>query len=122
MDRAPELPLEELLAHAVWVRRLATALIADPGAADDLVQETWVAALRRPLAAGSSPRPWLARVMTNLASNRRRAESRRAERELAAARPEALPGPEEVARELEIQRVLVEALAGLDEPVRGTIV
>src|SRR5205814_10341316 len=48
---------EELLAHAGWVRALARELVRDASTADDLVQETWLAALRHPPRAGSSMRP-----------------------------------------------------------------
>src|SRR5262245_64613195 len=74
---------EELLEHAPWLRRLAATLVAGDAAADDLVQETWLAALRHPPSAGAAGelRPWLARVARNLASNFRRGEARRAERD-----------------------------------------
>ncbi len=73
--------IEELLDHAGWLRRLAASLVADPAHADDLVQETWVAALRHPPLSGPSPRPWLSRVVHNMARNARREESRREDRE-----------------------------------------
>ena len=38
---------EDLRAHAAWLRRLAGALVAESAAADDLVQETWLAALEQ---------------------------------------------------------------------------
>jgi len=37
--------VEALLAHAGWIRSLARQLASDPNRADDLVQQTWVAAL-----------------------------------------------------------------------------
>jgi hypothetical protein len=40
-----------LLIHAGWVRNLAQRLVADSSIADDVVQQTWLAALtRRPSA------------------------------------------------------------------------
>lgn len=39
--------IDELLAHADWVNALARRLAADAGRADDLAQDTWVAALRK---------------------------------------------------------------------------
>src|SRR5262245_4080883 len=105
MERRIE--IEELLGHAGWLRRLATSLVRDPGAADDLVQDTWIAALRRPPAA--EPRAWLARVARNLAHNARRAGARRAtHEELARAEP-ANPTPADVLQEAEAQRLLAEA-------------
>ena len=121
-EATPPTTIEELLAQADWVRGLASALLGESGDADDLVQDTWLAAIRHPPAAGRPARPWLARVMSNLARNRWRGESRRVRRESEAAKPEAQPGGDEVAQELETHRALVEALAGIDEPQRRTIV
>jgi RNA polymerase sigma-70 factor (ECF subfamily) len=114
--------LDELLAHAGWLRALAAALIADPTEADDLVQDTWLAAARHPPRSDRAARPWLTRVITNLAHNRRREAARRMDRERQSARSEALPSADDVEREIAMQRVLVEALGELDEPERSTIV
>jgi RNA polymerase sigma factor (sigma-70 family) len=122
MKDDPRITLEDLLAHSGWARGLAVALLGGQGEADDLVQDTWIAALSHPPAAFGSPRPWLARVMRNLAHNRWRKEARRSRRELEAARPEASPGSDELAHELEMHRALAEALAQLDEPLRRTVV
>src|SRR5689334_12787809 len=73
---------DELLAHGRELRRLARALVGD-AAADDVVQDTWVASLSRPPRDERPIAPWLARVAKNLAINRRREEERRARRELA---------------------------------------
>src|SRR5688500_16823602 len=72
--------IEELLQQAPWLRRLAAKLVAGD-AADDLVQETWLAALMHPPGRGGPVRPWLARVAHNLAQNLRRGERRRSEHE-----------------------------------------
>ena len=61
---SPEISLsnESLLEHATWVRKLAFELVRDPGTADDLAQETWLAFLRarpdteRPLLGSGGPR------------------------------------------------------------------
>lgn len=57
---------EELLEHAAWIRRLARRLVQGEARADDLVQETWLAALRA-APRGGPLRPWLARVARNFA-------------------------------------------------------
>jgi DNA-directed RNA polymerase specialized sigma24 family protein len=54
---------EDLLLHAGWLRRFAVALVKDLDAAEDLAQETLVAAWQRP--AENTGRPWLARVARN---------------------------------------------------------
>jgi DNA-directed RNA polymerase specialized sigma24 family protein len=46
MDAAsPKATIEELLAHAEWLRALASKLIREDEA-EDALQETWIAALR----------------------------------------------------------------------------
>jgi RNA polymerase sigma-70 factor (ECF subfamily) len=122
MERAPSYSIDELLAHAGWLRALASALIADPAEADDLVQDTWLAAVRHPPSADRPPRPWLARVITNLARNRRRSSEHRVERERRAPRPEAFIDSGDIDRELAMQRALVEALGELDDFSRTTLV
>jgi len=122
MENTPRVTIDDLLAHAGWARKLARALIADPDEADDLVQETWIAAIQHPPASSAPARPWLARVMRNLAHNRWRRSMRRSRRELEAARPEAQPAGDDVAHELEMHAALVDALSGLDESLSRTVV
>src|SRR6185503_8317505 len=61
--------LEGLLDEAGWLRTLAASLASDAAQAEDLVQDTWLAALRREPRPGEA-RPWLGRVVRNLARNR----------------------------------------------------
>ena len=56
---------EELLAQADWLGALARRLVTDPSGADDVVQETWVSALRNPPERERALRPWLAKVARN---------------------------------------------------------
>jgi RNA polymerase sigma-70 factor (ECF subfamily) len=113
---------EDLLAHAAWVRRLARALVGDVHAADDVVQDTWLAALRNPPAADRPVRPWLARVVANVARNRRRGERRRADHESAPRPGTDVPSPREIAAEIEMQRLLLDAIETLAEAQRSTLV
>src|SRR5262245_36132241 len=99
-----------LLAEAGWVRRLALRLVRDHAAAEDVVQETWIAALRAPAPGGGHLRPWLARVAIHFARKSRRGAARRAGREQLAARPERLPSASEALERLEAQRLLVDAI------------
>ncbi len=112
---------ELLLEHAVWLRRLARELVRDPGAADDLVQDTWLAALRARPDLGRPLRPWLARVMRNGATQRQRAAAGRSARESRVARPEAVPCARELVERAELQQVLVGAVLSLPEPYRKTL-
>jgi len=114
--------IAELLDDAGWLRSLAASLIGDGTQADDLVQDTWLAALRRPPRSAAEPRPWLARVARNLARNTRRDRSRRAAREELAHEERALPGPDTLAQEAEAQRLLADAVTRLAEPLRDAIV
>jgi len=111
-----------LLAEASWVDRLARGLVRDDAAARDLVQETWLAALRAPPVADGRLRPWLARVLLNFARQRKRGDLRRASREAIAAKPERVPPVSEAAERVEAQRALAEALAALEEPLKSTVV
>jgi RNA polymerase sigma-70 factor (ECF subfamily) len=115
------LALEELLAQSSWLRRLARRLVAGEDAAEDLVQETWLAALRHPPADGAA-RPWLARVARRLAANFRRGAARRRAHEAAAPGAESMLDPLAAAELLDLQRVLAEAVLRLPEPLRTTVV
>ena len=42
----PELDPEVLLAHRSWARELARSMLIDEHQVDDLVQDTWLAALQ----------------------------------------------------------------------------
>jgi RNA polymerase sigma-70 factor (ECF subfamily) len=112
---------EELLAQARWVRRLARKLVRDASRAEDVVQDTWVAALESAPAQQGHLRPWLARVVRNFARQSQRRETNRAGREEASARSDRTPPASETAERLEAQRALVEALESLAEPYRTTV-
>ncbi|MEM9382693.1 MAG: RNA polymerase sigma factor, partial [Planctomycetota bacterium] len=124
--------LQDLLDRSGWVNRLARSLVADPHAADDLVQEAWLVALRRGGPAGAD-RPdqerWLSAVLRNLARDRRRGEVRRRTRERetaqaagAATESGGAEGDGAVLIErLEAHRRVVEAVRDLDEPYRTAV-
>src|SRR5947207_15701623 len=88
MDAAP-IPVETLLAHRDWVRAVARAVVRDPNAADDVEQETWLAALRTPPRNESSLRGWLGAVARSRARRIGRTDARRETREAASARGDA---------------------------------
>jgi RNA polymerase sigma factor (sigma-70 family) len=114
--------LRALLSEREWLRGLARAL-ASPGAeAEDLEQETWVAALRSPPRRPGPVRGWLATILRRKASDSRRAAGRRAAREEAAARPEAFPAAAEAVARAETRRRVLEAVLSLEEPSRSTVI
>src|SRR5262245_45123387 len=78
---------DELLSHVGFVTRLARGLVRDANVADDVVQQTWLAALQRPPRA-SNVRHWLATVARNVARKLKRAESARGRVEERAAKSE----------------------------------
>jgi len=122
MSANGEIPIETLLQHAGWLRALAARLVRDPHGAEDLVQETWIAALEKPPEARTPLGPWLARVLRNLARNARRGEERRHAREAWSAAPELQASADRIALEAEGQRLLAEAVAALEEPLRAVVV
>ena len=74
--------MEARLAQAGWLRRFARALLGNAVDAEDLAQDTLVAAWRQPSRGGG--RAWLSTVARNLAVDRFRGDSRRQRREEAA--------------------------------------
>ena len=111
----------ELLAHTGEIRRLARHLIGDATLADDLTQDTLLAALQGRPAEGVPTYRWLAAVVRNLARQQRRSDARRREREAAAG---ALPGGsgQGALERLEAHRAVVDAVASLHEPYRSVVV
>jgi DNA-directed RNA polymerase specialized sigma24 family protein len=73
--------LDELLADAAWVRRLAAALVSEPADAEDVAQLTFMAAIERPPAKTGEQRQWLATVARNIARMMGRGATRRMRRE-----------------------------------------
>ncbi|MEM7202708.1 MAG: sigma-70 family RNA polymerase sigma factor [Planctomycetota bacterium] len=114
--------LSRLLADTAWVRTLALRIVGDAHLADDLSQDTLLAALSQPHPeAEDRRRSWLARVLHNLAKLQRRQGARRVARERRAARPEALPPSAEVVEQTELQQRVVAEVLALPEPYRGTL-
>ena len=111
-----------LLEHGAFLRGLARSLVADEQRAEDVVQETWMAVLRRPPPPGARLRAWLGAITRNLALKSRRTEERLRRREARVARPDRAAETPDVAERVEIQRRVAEAVAELSEPGRTAIV
>lgn len=111
----------DLLTHANWLRQLARSLVRE--GADDLVQETWVAALRHPPRSEGSARPWLRRVLTNAARLRWRGDANRTAREHAAAALDdrEVPSAAELLDRHELRQLLARLVSELAEPFRSTV-
>jgi RNA polymerase sigma factor (sigma-70 family) len=120
MDSKP-VRIEELLAHAGWVRRLAARLVRDAGSADDVAQEVWAYALRSPPRDRSNLRAWLSAAVRNAARSLQRSQSRRAEREAAVAPRGHEPAAAELVERAHLHRDLVEQVLALGEPHRSIV-
>lgn len=114
--------LEVLLRETTWMKRLAARLIDTSSDADDLVSETYLAAVKKPFEDRDRAKGWMARVLRNRAARRLDRRRRGSIVERAAARPDAIDGHEGTLERLEIHELLVRAVRGLDEPFRSTIV
>jgi RNA polymerase sigma-70 factor (ECF subfamily) len=114
--------MEALLAQAGWLRRFARALLGNAVDAEDLAQDTLVAAWRQPSRGGG--RAWLSTVARNLAVDRFRGDSRRQRREEAAhtLHDSRVATPEDLIGDAQIHREVAEAVASLVEPFRQTLV
>ncbi|MCI0342588.1 MAG: sigma-70 family RNA polymerase sigma factor [Planctomycetales bacterium] len=121
-DEAIRLDPETLLEHAGFVRALARSLVRDEWLAEDVEQETWVAALERPPRELGALRGSLGTVVRNFARQAFRASSRLASREAWASAPEAVPSAAELLGREDARRMVVEAVLALEEPYRSAVV
>lgn len=114
--------LEELLAQTGWLRRLALRLTGDVDLAEDVLQDTWIAAMRHAPEPGESVRPWLAKVLRNALRMRARSDGRRSAREQQTLLlEEDVPTPEALVAKAEAQRRLAGLVLRLEEPYRSTV-
>lgn len=122
--RPPTALAATLHQDARFLRALARSLLHDDAAADDVVQEALVTALRRPPRADGSLRGWLAGIVRHLSFRRRRSEQRRAHHESAAASVVVLEGPESPAAIVargELLQLLVNAVMELPAAQRDAV-
>ena len=117
----PSESLQALLADRVWMRRLALALAGDENTADDLEQEAFLAAMRRPPHTVAAIRGWVRRVMINRLRQIGRTKARVTRRETVAARRDATAATDDVVARAEAQRNVVLAVLDLEEPYRTTV-
>src|ERR1051326_7209173 len=109
---------EQLLQDASWLKRLAVTLANDNDDADDLVQESWIAVWRRQPDASRPLRPWLVKVVRDLAGMKRRSDRRRAAREAIAEAPQAPAAPDELVERMRLHRLLFDLVPQLHEHYR----
>jgi RNA polymerase sigma-70 factor, ECF subfamily len=107
--------------HAARLRQLAVRL-ADPHAADDLVQSTWVRALEHGAAAVRAPASWLRQIMRNEHRMALRGSLRTRAREQAVVAIDDEAGDvEEAAQAREVARIVGELVDDLDDEVRDVV-
>jgi RNA polymerase sigma factor (sigma-70 family) len=122
VDRdSPFLTVETVRAEGAWLRRLAVALTGGQAAADDALQETWLAGVAHPPRSGGAPGGWLRVVLRNAARKGARADVRRQAREAHASGEHGVPSIEELAVRLEAQQLVAQLVMRLEEPYRTTV-
>ena len=121
MNQQPFLSAHTLLQHEPFVRAVVRGLLSDEERVRDVVQETWLTALRRPPRVRASLRSWLGRVAGNLARDSHRSTGRRRRREEAVARPEAMESVDVTHERLAAQREVVDVVLALQEPYRSVV-
>lgn len=120
-DTAAAGRIENLLAHREWVRRLARSLATTAADADDVEQQTWLAAISSAPTEPRSLRGWLTTVARNAARKLGREHSRRRRRDAALPPPGSARSAAELAGEAEAHALVAAAVAALDEPYREAI-
>lgn len=123
VNRTPPRPsaatLEE---HVGFIRALAQGLLLGADEVEDVVQETYLTALRSPPIDKGILRRWMAVVARRAGLKIHRSARRRKLREHAAARGQALGSAADAVAQLDAQRALVNAVESLAEPYRSTII
>jgi RNA polymerase sigma factor (sigma-70 family) len=118
---SPEAVLDDL----DGLRALARSLVHGDTEADDLIQDTAIAAITSPPDADRPARPWLATVLRNRWRMNRRTDSRRRAREQAVATDDTDASGEAAAERIDRARILerlAAALVALEEPFRTTVI
>lgn len=110
-----------VLGELVGLRALARSLVHGDADADDLIQETAIAAMTSPPDASRPVKPWLATVLRNRWRMDRRTRARRIAREEAVVADEQESAPDAIDRARALER-LSTALVALDEPFRTVII
>ncbi len=122
MSSSAHLPIETLLQHKTWMQGLARRLVQDEVAADDVMQETWLASLRTPPRRLESVRGWLSKVVRSKAADSRRGKRAIVDSELLAGRASGAPSVDEAVADAELHRRVSELVLGLEPLYRDVLV
>lgn len=120
-EHEPTYADQDFAAHSAWVRRLARGLLDDAGDADDLAQEAWIVLQRQPAGAVADLRAWLAGVVRTIARRTRERDRSRLASLRAETRERLAPSTAEVLETESVRRAVVDAVLGLDDPYRSTL-
>jgi len=119
---SPPFDATQLAAHTRWMRALAQRIVCDAADAEDLAQDTLLAAIERPPAAhGGDLRAWLAGAARNLARFQARSRGRRKAHERDAASVAYEPPVDETVVRAEAVRAMLDAVLELDGPTRTAV-
>ncbi|MHC4971506.1 MAG: RNA polymerase sigma factor [Planctomycetota bacterium] len=113
--------LEQLLCHESFLKALALKLLRDRARADDVVQETWLVALRSAKSPSEVRRGWLAGIVRNLVRRARRDDERRARREFVAAREGHTKATDELCTDESVRRRMAQLVLALPDHYRDVI-
>lgn len=114
---------EELLAEMAWLRGLARRMASEVEVAEDAVQETFLAAMRRGPRQRGNLRGWLSSVLRNAVRRRVRSENRHEARVETWARNERDrdTAPLDVSQRFALEHDLSRAVKALDEDLRRLV-
>jgi RNA polymerase sigma factor (sigma-70 family) len=110
-----------VIGELAGLRALARSLVHGDADADDLMQDTAIAAMTSPLDESRPVKPWLATVLRNRWRMDRRSRARRIAREETVVADEQESAPDAIDRARALER-LSTALVALDEPFRTVII
>ncbi len=112
---------DALADHLDGVRRLVRTLVRSESEADDVVQDTMVAALENRTEVRSGLRAWLSGVARNLVRRKARSEGRRSLYEGQARTRGSAPSTADVVARAAEQRRILDVVLGMEEPYRSVL-
>jgi RNA polymerase sigma factor (sigma-70 family) len=113
---------EVFLQNKDFITGVARRLVKDSGLADDVAQNTWIAAWKSEKKADDLRKSWFARVARNFSIEEMRARRARSRREEKTAQTETIAGTaSDLVVEEETRRLVVEAVLALEQPERTVL-
>lgn len=110
-----------ILRQSASLRLMVRALVRDEAEAEDVVQETWLTAMRSQ-GPGFEPAAWLRGIARNVLRTVRRTDRRRSRREVESFTPGNAPSAADDAAKVERLRELLDLVSELREPARQAVI